>query len=67
MYCLRALKRLQSSCLSFPVNIGSVSINTMAATLSNTNKKMKNSFVGAFQMISDPIGRDDTNSCQSLS
>jgi len=27
----------------------------MAATLSNTNKKMKNSFVGAFQMISDPI------------
>merc|ERR1712154_292959 len=38
---------------SFPVN--SRSVNTMAATLSNTNKKMKNSFVGAFQMISDPI------------
>merc|ERR1711874_218857 len=40
---------------SVPVNVRSVSLNTMAATLSNTNKKMKNSFVGAFQMISDPI------------
>merc|ERR1711913_151433 len=29
------------------------SLHTMA--LSNTNKKMKSSFVGAFQMISDPI------------
>ena len=49
------------------MNIRSVSVNTMAATLSNTNKKMKNSFVGAFQMISDPIGRDDIHCLSSLS
>merc|ERR1711874_303317 len=40
---------------SSSVNIRSVSVNTMAAALSNTNEKMKSSFVGAFQMISDPI------------